>query len=160
MRDKCRELLAAFATAVGFADFPDPDADGVCRVSDGRVTFGFDEFADSRELLVEARVGALPETGRAKFLSALVRANFQGQGAMGGALAVSDDDQIVLFRRFPLAGLTAKALAAGFEEVAAMAFEWRRLAEAYRPVAEREAQKAAEAPDFAPQSFAGGFLRV
>ena len=160
MSDTCRELLAAFAAAVGFADFPEPDEDGACRVSDGSVTFGFGELSDSGELLVEARACALPETGRAKFLSALARANFQGQGALGGALAVSDDDWVVLFRRFQLEGLTAEALAEEFEGLAAMAFEWGRLAEAYRPVAEQEARKAEETQDFGQQTFEGGFLRV
>lgn len=156
MRLKCRELLAASAAAVGLADLPEPDADGVCRVSDGRVTFGFAELEET--LLVEARACALPEQGRTRFLSALLRANFLGQGARGGALTVSDDDWVVLFRRFPLEGLTPEALTEEFEAFAAIVFEWRRLAEAYQPLAEQQALEIAR--EHVPQSFQEGFLRV
>ena len=160
MSDECRELLAAFADAAGIADFPPPDANGVCRVSNGQVSFGFGELADSRELLVEADLCAVPETGRAKFLTVLARANFMGHAAAGGALGVSDDGRVTLFRRFPLDGLTAEALAEAFETLAAVAFEWPRIAEAYRPVAEREAQTWKEAQADGLRAFRGEWLQV
>ena len=160
MSDECRELLAAFAAAAGIGALPGPDDNGVFRMTNGQVSFGFGELADSRELLVEADLCDVPETGRAKFLTALAQASFMGYAAAGGALALSDGDRVTLFRRFALDGLTAEALAEAFEALAAVAFEWPRIAEAYLPVAEREEQtwKAAQADG--QRAFRGEWLQV
>lgn len=160
MSDDCHDLLKAFADAVGIVNFPPPGEDGVCRVSNGVVAFGFGELEESRELLVEANLCTLPVTGREKFLNALAQANFMGQGAAGGAFAVSDEDRVVLFRRFQLEGLSSEALADAFEGLAAVAFEWRRIADDYGPVAAEREARADEANEIRERAFVGEFIRV
>lgn len=160
MTGSCQELLAAFASVAGIADFPPPGEDGVCRVSNGLVAFGFSEFAEGRELLVEAKLCALPANGREEVLAVLARANFMGRGAAGGALAISDDECVTLFRRFPLVGLTSEALAAAFEGFAAVAFEWWRIVDGCGTAADRVAQSDAMARDLRETAFRGGAIRV
>lgn len=160
MSESCREFLAEFAGAAGIADFPPPGNDGVCRVSNGLVAFGFSELGESRELLVEAKLGALPAKGRADILAVLAQANFMGRGAAGGSLAVSDDDCVMLFRRYPLSGLTSEALATTFEGLAATAFEWWRIIDGCRTAAARDMSSDAMVRDFRKMAFAGEVIEV
>lgn len=126
-------------------------------------TQGDAEFGESgmgREHLVEADVCAVPETGREKFLGALARANFMGQGAAGGALAVSDDGRVVLYRYLSEDGLTDEAREVALETLAATVLEWRRIADDYGPAAERAARTETEANDLQERALCGGVMRV
>ncbi|KLN64715.1 MULTISPECIES: type III secretion system chaperone [Vibrio] len=82
---------------------------------------------EDNELLLSARVGALPKQGslRNRGLELLARANYYGLGCGGLNLAISPDGrQVILFGRKALEMLDAANLTQWFDEFNQQSSEW------------------------------------
>ena len=145
MMSDYRELMDALAVRIGIVGGRlKPDADGVCRIGTRDIRVAFMDLPERQALLIHCAVCELPVEGADAFKSALLRENFMGRGAPGGAFSLSGDDVVYLHRYMPYATTDAAAFVRAVEEFMRIVMNWRRLAEAYGPVAEQRAQKREE----------------
>lgn len=124
---KYENLFNDFAAEIGIADGSAFDADGVWRIASESGTFAFSTVPETDELLIFSELFALPEKGRGKFQTALLRANFMNRGTEGAVFSLSDNDRVCLHRRTQLDGLTVEALVDIFERFVRVAFEWQAI---------------------------------
>lgn len=146
------ELMTEMADRFGIAGEIAPDKDGVYRLGADGVTVAFMEVLEMNAALVFGEVCELPVEGRERFLTALLRENFMGRGAPGGAFSLSERDKVYLHRYVDLPSAETGAFCSALEDFVATLVNWRNLAKDYGPVAAECAAKAAADAD-AAQGF-------
>ena len=149
------ELMTEMADRFGIAGEIAPDKDGVYRLGADGVTVAFMEVPEMNAALVFGEVCELPVEGRERFLTALLRENFMGRGAPGGAFSLSEGDKVYLHRYVDLPSAETGAFCTALEDFVAALVNWRNLAKDYGPVAAERAAKAASDAEAAQ-----GFLQV
>ena len=164
---KYSELIADFARLIGIEGDVAFDDEGVWRIGTEDIVFAFREIAETDSLLVYSSIGPLPVTGAESFKTAVLRANFVGQGVPDGAFSLDDDDRVWVHRFFDLKALDASGLADAFEGFVELVLNWRRLRESNPDTAEEtgreseEAGREAESPAAYDNYFnPSGFIRV
>ena len=154
-------LFEDFAAAIGIADGPAFDADGVWRMASESVTFAFSTVPETDELLIFSELFALPEKGDGKFKTALLRANFMNRGTEGAVLSLSDNDRVCLHRRARLDGLTVEALVDIFECFVRVALEWQAIMRDFSAAdGEAVSDESSDGSDVGGSQAADGFIHV
>ena len=136
------------------------DNDGVWRFGSEDIVFVFREFPELDAILIYSIIGGLPDAGVEKFKTALLKANFAGQGVPHGAFSLTEDDKIFIHRMLDMKGLDLDTLCEIFTDFATLALEWKRIATDYAPVAAEEAVKEMSASEFDNYLNTSGFIRV
>lgn len=147
-----KDLMRALAGNAGAADGFPADEDGVVRVGRGDLVLAFMEVPEKRALLVWSPVGFLPEEGADALKTVLLRANFMGRDVKGGALSLSDDDEVFLHQLLQLDFLDKAVFLQALEDFILVLAHWKRTLAEYRPGTAEPAE--------AVQADTSGFMRV
>lgn len=132
-------LMKHLAEEVGESGGFVADEDGVVRIgAAGGGAIAFMEVADIGSMLIWSRVGDADEEGQERLKNELLKANFMGRIANGGALSLSDDGGIYLHRLLPLDITDGDRFMEALTAFVETAVNWRQIIAAYVPAADAE----------------------